>query len=182
MSSSPEMQGRWIHFVETVYGAWLYGDARGFRTRHHREHVEGDYLHPPPAGAYESKQRRSMANLKQPPVVLAPSWRPIIGEAVRDRLQELGAFVLCLAQGGQHLHLLAKLPIGIEPRIWMGLAKKHSAFEAKEKGWQGRLWAKRGKELRVRNRAHQLNVYRYILAHEKQGAWVWVWKRHGPSK
>ena len=35
MASSHEMDGRWVHFVETVYGAWLYGDARGFRTRHH---------------------------------------------------------------------------------------------------------------------------------------------------
>ena len=177
MAGSPELEGRWIHFVETVYGAWLYGDDRGFRTRHHREHVEGEYKDPPPAGKYESKLRHSVENLKQPPVVLAPAWRPIIGGAVRDRLQDLGAFVLCLAQGGQHLHLLAKLPMGADARIWMGLAKKHSAFEAKGQGWQGKLWGKRGKEVRVRDRAHQLNVYRYILDHAKAGAWVWVWKR-----
>jgi len=177
MPGLPEMEGRWIHFVETVYGAWMYGDARGFRTRHHREHVEGDYKDPPPAGMYESKGQRSMESLKQPPVVLAAAWRPIIGEAVRNRLEDLGAFVLCLAQGGQHLHLLAKLPPGVDARIWMGLAKKHSAFEAKDQGWQGKLWGKRGKEVRVRDRAHQLNAYHYILDHAKQGAWVWVWQR-----
>ena len=44
------------------------------------------------------------------------------------------AFLLCLAQAGQNLHVLAKLPLGVEPRIWMGLAKKHSAFEAKARG------------------------------------------------
>jgi hypothetical protein len=60
MSGSPEMEGSWIHFVETVYGAWLYGDARGFRTRHHREHVEGDYKNPPPAGMYDARRRRSI--------------------------------------------------------------------------------------------------------------------------
>jgi hypothetical protein len=32
MAGLPEMEGFWVHFVETVYGAWLYGDARGFRT------------------------------------------------------------------------------------------------------------------------------------------------------
>jgi hypothetical protein len=38
----------WFHAIITTYGAWLDGDARGFRTRHHREHVEGDYKNPPP--------------------------------------------------------------------------------------------------------------------------------------
>jgi hypothetical protein len=182
MAGSPDMEGCWIHFVETVYGAWLYGDARGFRTRHHREHVEGDYKNPPPIGKYTAQQRRSVESLKQEPVVLAPEWRPIIGSAVRDRLQDLGAFILCLAQSGQHLHLLAKLPIAVDPRTWMGLAKKHSAFEAKSQGWEGKLWGKRGKEVRVRDRAHQLNVYGYILDHEKEGAWVWVWKRDAPPE
>jgi hypothetical protein len=73
--------------------------------------------------------------------------------------------------------LLAKLPVDVDARIWMGLAKKHSAFEAKAQGWRGKLWGKRGKEVAVRDRAHQLNAYDYILAHAKEGAWVWVWKR-----
>ncbi len=181
MGASPQMEGIWIHFVETVYGAWVYGDAGGFRTRHHREHVEGDYKNPPPAGMYEAKRLRSLESLKQPPVVLPSDWRALIGAAVRDRLQDLGAFVLCLAQGGQHLHFLAKLPLGVDARIWMGLAKKHAAFEAKARGWQGKLWGKRGKEVRVRDRAHQLNVYQYTLDHAREGAWVWVWRRDGPA-
>src|SRR4029077_17272684 len=121
-------------------------------------------------------RRRSIASLKQPPVVLAPEWRTIIGGAVRDRLQMEGAFVLCVAQAGQHLHMLLKLPYGAKPRLWMGLGKKHSAFEAKDRGWKGKLWAKRGKELEVLNRRHQLNVYHYILGHEEEGAWVWCWQ------
>ncbi|MGQ0635361.1 MAG: hypothetical protein ACT4QC_12175 [Planctomycetaceae bacterium] len=173
MSVSPNFAGSWVHFVETVYGASLHGDPRGFRTRQHREHVEGDYKSPPPTGLYDKKLRRSRASLKQPAVILPPPWRQIIGAAVRDRLQDLGGFVLCLAQGGQHLHLLAKLPAGDDSRNLMGLAKKHSAFEAKARGWKGKLWGKRGKEVRVRNRAHQLNVYRYILEHAQEGAWVW---------
>jgi hypothetical protein len=110
-------------------------------------------------------------------VVLAAAWRPVIGAAVRDRLEDQGAFVLCLSQGGRHLHLLAKLSLGGDAGIVMGLMKKHAAFEAKALGWQGKLWAKRGKELRVRDRAHQLNVYHYILRHAQKGAWVWLWKR-----
>jgi hypothetical protein len=128
------MDGFWVHFVETLYGAWLYGDSRGFRTRHHREHVEGDYKAPPPDGMHDEQRRRSRESLKQSPVVLAPAWRPVVGAAVRDRLQDLGVFVLCLAQGGQHLHLLAKPPTGTDARLMMGLAKKHAAFEAKGLG------------------------------------------------
>jgi hypothetical protein len=87
-----------------------------------------------------------------------------------------GAFVMCLAQAGQHLHLLAKLPPGANPRLGMGLGKKHSFFEAKDRGWKGKLWAKRGKELKIRDRRHQLNVYHYILGHEQEGAWIWFWQ------
>ena len=57
----------------------------------------------------------------------------------------------------------------------MGLAKKHATFEARSCGWQGKLWGRRGKEVRVKDRGHQLQVYRYILAHAAQGAWVWDW-------
>lgn len=37
----------WYHIMCHTYGTWLPGDPRGFRTRHHREHVEGDYKSPP---------------------------------------------------------------------------------------------------------------------------------------
>ena len=168
--------GMWIHFIETTYGAWLSGDPRGFRTRHHREHVDGDYKNPPPRDLYAHQFQRSVKSLKQPAVRLDDAWRPSVGVAVRDKLAERGAFVLCLAVSGQHVHVLAKLPRGSEPRMMMGLAKKHAAFEMKGRGWEGKLWARRGRELRVRGREHQLQVYRYILAHANEGAGAWVWR------
>jgi hypothetical protein len=177
MHSPAEFEGLWMHFIETVYGAWLYGDARGFRTRHHREHVEGDYMHPPPPGKYAGRLRPSIESLKQPPVVLGRKWRPIIGAAIRERLEEQATFVLCLSVSGHHMHVLAKLPEGCGPRHAMGLAKKHSWFEATRRGWRGKLWGKRGKEIRVRDRSHQLNVYRYILNHAREGAWFWAWNK-----
>ena len=60
----------WFHIVISTYGAWLPGDPRGFRTRYHQEHVEGDYQHPPPAGVYEPRHEHSEGLLKEPPVVL----------------------------------------------------------------------------------------------------------------
>ena len=55
---------RWFHCTVHTYGAWLHGSARGFRTRHHREHIEGDYKNPPPQGMYDDKLQRSKELLK----------------------------------------------------------------------------------------------------------------------
>jgi hypothetical protein len=166
----------WFHIILTAYGAWLYGDSRGFRTRHHREHIEGDYKHLPAAGTYAMEEARSRRLLKQEPVEWTPAWRGIVGGALVARLQHLGAFVLCAAVGRQHSHLLVKLPCD-QARHWSGLAKKHVWFIARDRGWVGKMWGKRGKQIPVRDRRHQLNVYRYILDHAKEGACVWSWKK-----
>src|SRR5438093_6803654 len=94
----------WCHVIVTTYGAWLYGDPRGFRTRHHREHVEGDYKNPPPPGTYDDKFQRSKESLKQPRVILTPKWRKEVGIALRDKLLLLGAQLLRLSVSGQHVH------------------------------------------------------------------------------
>jgi hypothetical protein len=72
----------WFHIILTAYGAWLYGDPRGFRTRHHREHVEGDYKNPPPPGLYADREARSRESLRQQPVAWTPEWRAIVGGAL----------------------------------------------------------------------------------------------------
>ena len=172
-----DLTWRWYHIVLAVYGAWLYGDRRGFRTRHHRQHVEGDYKNPPPRGRFAALEQRSRESLKQPPVTLSPVWREVIGTALRDRFMQLGSFVLCIAVARQHVHLLAKTPRRL-PRVWSGHAKRHAWFFARDYSWQGKLWAKRGKPLPVVDRRHQLNVYQYILRHLRDGAWVWDWMEH----
>ena len=168
----------WYHIIVTTYGAWLDGDARGFRTRHHREHVEGDYKAPPPRELYAVRRQRTVESLKQAVVCFAPEWRPVVGAALVERLQGLGGFVLSAACARQHGHILAKLPGG-SAREWTGLAKRHAWFVARDKGWVGKMWGIRSKALPIRDRTHQLNVHRYILNHAKEGAWVWGWKREG---
>ena len=172
-----DFPGNWFHIIATTYGAWLPGDERGFRTRHHRLHVEGDYKNPPPREQFADIRQGSKALLKQEPTIIGNKWRPIVGDAVRKRLEELGAFVLCVSVSGQHVHVLVKLPFGCKPKTFLTLAKRHATYECKRRGWKGKLWALRGKVLRIRDRAHQRNVYHYILAHEKEGAWVWKWQR-----
>jgi len=170
-----ERELQWFHLIISTYGSWLHGDARGFRTRHHREHIDGDYKNPPPEGTHAERENNSRQSLKRAPVIFIPEQRALVGIALRDKLQSLGGFVLCFSVAGQHVHILVKLPAGLA-RSWMGNAKLHAWFELRDKcGWIGQMWGKRGKELSVRDRRHQLNVYRYILDHAKDGAWVWTW-------
>jgi len=49
----------WYHCMGNTYGTWLPGDPKGFRTRHHDAHVEGDYRFPPPPGYYDALFERS---------------------------------------------------------------------------------------------------------------------------
>jgi hypothetical protein len=167
---------RWFHLTTHTYGAWLYGDDRGFRTRHHREHIEGDYKHRPPAGKYALQRERSIRLMKQEAVSLPSEFRKIVGEALRDKMLELGAQLIAISMSSTHAHLLAKMPGGPIPRKWLGRAKKHATFVAHEAGWKGLLWAARSKPNPIKNRQHQLNTFDYILRHAEEGAWVWSFR------
>jgi hypothetical protein len=59
----------WYHVGGNTKSTWLHGDRRGFRTRHHREHIEGDYRHPPPRGMCDQESRIARAS-ESPPVIL----------------------------------------------------------------------------------------------------------------
>lgn len=172
----PVDRRRWHHVVLTTYGAWLYGDARGFRTRHHREHVDGDYKNPPPRGLYEDKARRSRASLVQSPVIIPPRLKACLGRAIWRELTKRCAWVLIMAVSGQHVHLLVKVEMS-RVRHLAGRAKRSGTIELRSKGWQGRLWGVRGKALRIRDRAHQENSYRYIERHAREGAWIGIWNQ-----
>jgi hypothetical protein len=104
---------------------------------------------------------------------LTTHWQKNIGLAIVDRLTDLDAFVLCLAVSSQHLHLLLKTRPG-EVRPMMGKAKRHAWFIARDAGWTGKLWAKRGWAKFVRDKQHHINVFRYILNHQYEGAFTWV--------
>lgn len=172
---SPDLP-RWFHVTAHTYGSWLYGDPRGFRTRYHREHVEGDYKNPPPRGRYAAEYARSKGLLKQEPVRLTPLWRGVVGPALRWRLAGLGAEVIAVAVSATHAHILAKMPPS-EPRAWVGLAKKHAWFLARDLGWVGHLWGKRSRAEPVKDRDHQVKTFLYILKHARtEGAWVWSFR------
>ena len=81
---------RWFHCTSHTYGAWLHGDERSFRTRHHREHKIGDYKNRPLSEMYAEKLARCKKLLKQPPVMLLGAF-PQYMSKVRSI-----CFALCL--------------------------------------------------------------------------------------
>jgi len=75
----------WYHVTVHVYGSWLRGDPRGWRARHHREHVDGDYKHPSPKGKYDNLYELSKALMKRDPVRIATELRQFIANAVAEK-------------------------------------------------------------------------------------------------
>ncbi|MBA3313305.1 MAG: hypothetical protein H0T47_08460 [Planctomycetaceae bacterium] len=166
----------WHHVVLTTYGAWLDGDPRGFRTKNHRKHIEGDHKHPPRPGSYKGRLRGSQELLSQEPVAFDAAWRSIVGNALRTACFDLDIELLAIAVSRQHVHLQMRTPFG-RARHVAGILKNHAGYSMKQRGWTGKLWAKRSKAVPIRTRDHQVKVFRYIMRHAYEDAWVWHWKR-----
>jgi len=165
----------WYHVVVHVYGSWLRGDPRGWRTRHHREHVDGDYKNPPPAGKYDRVYALSKSLMKREPVTIELELRQFVVEAIVDKLRRDGIEILVASVDAKHLHLLGRFR-DHRPHHWVGRAKKHASHLVRQDGLRedsGGLWAKGARAEPIAERSHQVNTFRYILAHGGKGAAVW---------
>lgn len=182
----------WYHCMSNTYGTWLPGDPRGFRTRGHREHIEGDYKSPPPQGRYEQRHRAAKQLLKRESVVLPRDVRPIVLAEMRSSFKRNGVEVIALSMSGMHVHVLGRFPMkrrtptfderGLRTsaiddpvRHLMGLAKQWSAKRLiRDRHCEsGPIWARRGKIVRISDRRHQVKAFKYILDHVNEGATVW---------
>lgn len=157
-----------------TYGSWLPGDPRGFRTRHHREHVDGDYKNPPPEGLYAARHKHAKSLMKRDPVVLAVEQRLLVVRLIVESLQRRNFDVIVACVTDVHFHVLARFP-DHNPRHWIGVAKKESSHYARQADLAppGGLWAVRTKSLPTRSRDHQLNVAKYVFDHRDEGGAVW---------
>ncbi|MFK7788556.1 MAG: hypothetical protein AB8C95_03540 [Phycisphaeraceae bacterium] len=181
--------------MANTYGTWLPGDPRGFRTRKHREHVEGDYKSPPPAGVYEDRHYAAKERMTRDAVILPRAARALAVESIRCALVDFHKIeVIAIAVGGMHLHLLANFPLAqkatdsirglraTDPvRHYVGIAKKESAKRLVDAGHAtpGGVWARKGKIVRIKDRKHQINAFNYILRHADEGAAVWSFRDQG---
>lgn len=161
-----------------TYGTWLPGNPKGFRTRHHREHVEGDYKAPPPDGRYDERLQKSKDLMKRPPVYLTVRQRVRAVEEFVRSLQKRDIELIAVSIDRVHFHVLARFP-DHNPRHWIGIAKKESSHYLKQEALApvGGLWATRFEVVPIEDREHQLWTVSYILKHAKKGATTWYFKR-----
>ena len=191
----------WFHCSGSTYGTWLRGDPRGWRARHHREHVNGDYKNPPPPGTYDGLHEHSKRLMERGEVFLEPLHRVTACRAMAQTLLFHEIELIDLSVSAAHYHLLARFtPVGQErgpgiripglpedkridtyeilkrvARHYVGIAKKNSARTLSDAGLvtAGGVWAARGSIKPIKDRRHQLNVARYIRGHGPEGAAVW---------
>lgn len=98
----------WFHCIGTTKYSWLR-DRRGWRSRHHREHVEGDYKNPPPHGKYDEMLEQSKRLMKgRTPVVLECERRVAAYEKLVEALLFYGAEVVEFAVTAKHYHGLIR--------------------------------------------------------------------------
>jgi hypothetical protein len=169
----------WYHVTIHTYGSWLRGDPRGWRSRHHREHVDGDYKNPPPKGKYDELYELSKSLMTRDPVRIAKSLREFVVARFVERLLWEQIEVLVCSADATHVHVLARFP-DHSPRHWTGLSKKHTSHSVRQEGLRdtpGGLWAKRGSVKPIADRGHQLATFNYIWDHRLAGAAVWTFRR-----
>lgn len=165
----------WYHCIGNTYGTWLPGDPRGFRTRHHREHVEGDYKNPPIRGRYDRRYERAKSLMNRRPFSLDLVDRKLVLKYMLESLAKRRIEVLAGCVDRVHFHLLVRA-LDHDPRRWIGLAKKESShyFKVERSGPLGGIWAASSECIPVTDRSHQLRVFRYILTHKRKGAATWT--------
>ncbi len=188
----------WYHCMANTYGTWLPGDPRGFRTRNHREHVDGDYKNPPPKGKCDQRHETAKTRMNREAVYLTPEARRVVCEELQDSLVRHGAEPIVISVSVMHMHVLARFPLEGKPafaerglrgkptsavddpvRHIMGLAKQWSAKRliAENLTAPGGIWAGKGKIVPIKDRSHQVRVYHYILNHgPKEKAAVWCFR------
>ncbi len=171
----------WYHCNGNTYGTWVRGSELGYRERHHRKHVVGDYKHRPPVDRDERLRERSRRLMRQAPVFLTDHQARLAGTAMVRRLLQREVELLALAVNAYHFHLLGRFP-DHRPRYYVGLAKQYAAYMlTRDQELKAPIWAKRCRCLPIADRKHQVNVYSYVLEHEEKGpCFLWNHRMAAP--
>jgi len=113
----------------TTYGAWLQGDENGYVK-------DGVTLgaNPPLANANEEQ-------LCKDPVILTPTQRRIIEDAIYTKAKQIGQKMYAVAVCSDHVHIVADYTttdIGLIVRYY----KMAGQTAMRSQGFEGRLWTK----------------------------------------
>ena len=159
------------------------GDPRGWRARHHREHCEGDYKHRPDPDLHRAKYELSKELMTRNPVRLSDDLRDIVCDALSQKLIEYECDPIVIAIGSKQGHVLPRFP-SYDSRIKTGIAKQHATINLKAhcsavgidlrlKRGEG-IWGKRSKAEPIKDRAHQVEAFYYVVRHVREGVALWL--------
>ena len=165
----------WYHIIINTHRSWLPGDERGFRSRNHRKHSRGDYKNPPPPGEHRGLHDR-IYDPEKPAVCIPPDLYEAVARAVLAKAKSQGHRVLALSVDSHHVHLLVALPSDRRTVKQIVGSWKQRASHAIRDRLPGQVWSKSCDPIVIRDEAHHRRVFRYILAHAAQGAWVWSFR------
>lgn len=118
--------------------------------------------------------------MTRPQVRIPMDMRKLVLTTLVDTLRDNGTEVIIAALDGTHLHLLGRFREH-DPREqlrWAKMrasqrAKAHASFPALNIPEGKGLWALRSPATPVVDRAHQLQIFRYVRAHEKSEGLIW---------
>jgi hypothetical protein len=173
----------WYHCTGSTYGAWVRGDPRGWRSRKHHEHVEGDYKSPPPRGKFDRQYKHSKKLMTRQRVVFTSEQRAFACSAMVDALVEREVDVGAFCVGAKHWHGLLRFrnptkhyAISRDAQTLIGQAKGKTAHSMSKANVisSGGIWAHRSRVRPVKNRFHALKITEYIPDHAKKGAAIYV--------
>lgn len=168
----------WYHCTAHTYGTWLRGDPRGWRARDHREHVDGDYKHPPPPGKYTELFELSKSRMNRDPVKIRRDLHQFVLDQVIQRLLERDNETAIGCFDGIHLHVLTRC-WKRNPRVELGSAKQFATARLKVHGFAMGLrlgegiWGKGSHPEAITGRAHFKKASDYIAKHAFRGAVIW---------
>ncbi len=176
----------WYHCIGNTYGIWLPGDPRGWRTREHRQHVDGDYKNPPPRGKYDKLHEHAQKLMQRDAVTLREDQQQIVLDVLTESLAFNEVPCVVISVSPTHAHVLARFVRGRRtsggkviadpPRHYFGIARKRASRRLSENGSipPGGLWSKRTTIVPITDRSHFENVVDYIQRHIQERAVIWL--------
>jgi hypothetical protein len=113
--------------------------------------------------------------MNRDPVRIPQELRQKIVTEFAEKLSSDGNDVIIVSMDSNHLHALARFD-DHEARHWIGRCKKHVSHVLRQEDLrrdEGGIWGKRSRAEPIRDRAHQVNTFKYILRHAVKGAAIW---------
>jgi REP element-mobilizing transposase RayT len=82
--------------------------------------------------------------------------------------------LIAVALAKDHAHGLGRFPED-RVRALVGHAKRYSSHAIRDE-IPGTVWAKKCGLKRIKDHDHQVKTFNYIVAHRREGAWVWTFR------